>query len=41
MVRTLAPTLNMRGKTISTYVVYEVARRLADANEALDNDLYA
>jgi hypothetical protein len=35
----------MRGKTISTYVMYEVACRLgelvADANEALDNDLHA
>lgn len=51
--QTLTPSLNMTGKTISTYIVYEVARRLAevavgevveliiDANEALDNDLHA
>lgn len=53
MVQTLATVLNMRGRTISTYVVYEVAARLAeldegavlelvtDASEALDNDLHA
>lgn len=53
MVQTLEPALDMRGKTISTFVIYAVADQfsnlaegeivelLTDANEALDNDIRA